>query len=91
MHTHTLKHLDALLGSISYQCARVDAALRDETEPGPMANLRGELHELRYDRLLVQEFIRENERLGIWQPIIDNNAGLPGGVVGPQYDGDTTE
>ena len=56
-----------------------------------MANLRDELHELRYDRLLVQEFVRENERLGIWQPIIDNNAGLPGGVVGPQYDGDTTE
>lgn len=91
MHIHTSKHLDTLLDSLSRQCSRVENALRDETEPGPMANLRGELHELRYDRLLVQEFVRENEPVGIWQPIIDNNAGLPGGVVGPQYDGDTTE
>ena len=92
MHHTTIKHLDGVLDSISHEISRVESYLRDETEPGPMAMLRSELAELRYDRILVQELIDDGVKGGVSEPALERvYCGLPGGIKGPEYDGDTND
>lgn len=59
MHTITAKLLDSALDSLAIAIGRVERELENETEEMPARDIRTELSELRYDRLLLQEMLTE--------------------------------